>query len=271
MRDLNYLLERVSALDANASLTDQYANVTENLSSQALGQVRQDLFEYIQVLRRVFYVEEAWTPVVKAHDADEVIAGSRLLTRLGSIVPQTIDGKLDRSAQYWLSTAKFNWNKPREPYLSESNFVDAENASIAASTKPFYVGLYTYTGISGSHGMWREYVERAVRGTGFERPWHIWKVQANPGARVWEVDSASAWANLNVSYPCIVDGLIYPDWFAIGAAYDAVHLSAMAIAAIQGVRISTSLGVIAPSYWDVESTLWLHWRLDDVSEVEVVA
>ena len=73
------------------------------------------------------------------------------------------------------------------------------------------------------------------------------------------------------SCPLTADGLIYPNWPAIAEDFDAVHLTAMAVAAIQGVRITTEMGLIAPSYWDVESTFWLRWSFDAVSEVELVS
>jgi hypothetical protein len=272
LEDLEYLLERVSALDSDSNSPDHLVSVPENLPGLTpREEVHRDMYQYISVLRRVFYVEEAWTPAIEATEADAIVSASRLLARLGRSAPQIIDGELDWNSQYWLSTAKFPWSKPRDPNLSAANFVDISHAHVPASTKPFYVGLYTYTGIFGSQGMWREYIERAVPGTGFGRPWHIWKLQVSRGARVWEVDSASAWADLNTSYPLAADGLIYPNWLSIAADYDAVHLSARAVAAIQGIRVKSQMGVIAPSYWDVESTLWLHWKFDAVSEVAVIA
>lgn len=85
------------------------------------------------------------------------------------------------------------------------------------------------------------------------------------------MNTAGAWADLSVRYPLIENELIYPNWSAIAEDYDAVHLTAMAIAATQGVRISTAMGLIAPTYWDVESTFWLRWSFNAVSEVEIVS
>jgi hypothetical protein len=270
--DREYLADRVRALDAAADPAGDSATAApEALTDHEAGdEISRDVDGFIRVLRRVFHVEGVRIPVVTAHDADVAVAASRLLARLGDVAPQIVSGSLDRSSQYWISTAKFPWLKPRDPHLSEDKFATVGSSTVP-SAKPFYVGLYTYTGVAGSRGMWREYIEHAVSGTGFERPWHVWKICASPSARVWEVNTASSWAALGMHYPLIKDGLIYPDWSAIAEDYDAVHLTAMAIAAIQGVRVSTEMGLLAPSYWDVESTLWLRWRFEALSEVEIVS
>jgi hypothetical protein len=256
--DREYLVDRVHALDAAA--TDYESD----------DQLTRDICAYMRVLGDVVSVDGVRTPVLKANEADIVISTSHMLARLGEVAPQIVRGSLDRHSQYWISTANFPWLKPADPQLSSDKFVPITK-DIRASTKPFYAGLYTYTGIAGSRGMWREYIEGAMHGSGFDRPWHIWNIGPNPSARVCEVNQAVAWADLCARYPLVEDGLIYPDWFAIAEDYDAVHLTAMAIAAIQGIRISTDHGLAAPSYWHVESTFWLRWSFDTVSEVEIVS
>jgi len=269
--DREYLVDRVRALDAVLDPASSTMGLPKAPSYYGINdEFGRDVYQFTAVIRRTFHVDGVRTPVIEAPDADAVVATSRLLTRLGVVAPQIASGGLDRCSQYWISTAKFPWLKPRDPLLSPDNFV-AVAGEIAPSTKPFYVGLYTYTGFAGSQGMWREYIERAVSGTGFERPWHIWKICASRDARLCEVNTASAWVDLSTRYPLIANELIYPNWLAIAQDYDAVHVTAMAIAAIQGIRISTEMGLIAPSYWDVESTLWLRWSFDAVSEVEIVS
>ena len=272
MDDREYLVDRVRVLDtaADAASGDTMGAAGALSDHEASEEVGRDVYGFIRVLRRVFHVDGVRTPVIEAHDADTVVATSHMLTRLGAVAPQIVNGGLDRCSQYWISTVKYPWLKPRDPQLSPDKFV-AIGTDIAPSTKPFYVGLYTYTGLAGSQGMWRAYIESAVSGTGFERPWHVWKICASPSARVYEVNTASAWADLSMRYPLVENELIYPNWFAVAEDYDAVHLTAMAIAATQGVRISTAMGLVAPSYWDVESTFWLRWSFNAVSEVEIVS
>jgi len=49
-----------------------------------------------------------------------------------------------------------------------------------------------------------------------------------------------------------------------------VHITISAIAAIQGMRLETPRGLLAPSYWDVETTFWLRWSFTSVALVETV-
>jgi hypothetical protein len=269
--DREYLVDRVRALDVAADPASPSAmGVDQTLPDHRVNEeIGRDVSRFIAVLRRVFYVDGVRTPIIPAVDADAITATSRMLARLGATAPQIVSDGLDRGSQYWISMGKFPWLKPRDPQLSPAKFGEIE-AGIAPSTKPFYVGLYTCTGYADGQGMWRAYIESAVSGSGFERPWHVWRVSASFSARVCEVNTARAWADLNMRYPLIKGELIYPNWLAIAEDYDAVHLTVMAIAAIQGVRISTEVGLIAPSYWDVESTLWLRWSFDVASEVEIV-
>ena len=38
-----------------------------------------------------------------------------------------------------------------------------------------------------------------------------------------------------------------------------MHLTARAVAAVQGWKLDSAVGVGAPSFWDVETTVWLRW------------
>jgi hypothetical protein len=81
-----------------------------------------------------------------------------------------------------------------------------------------------------------------------------------PTAKVYEVNSAVRWAELIEKFHIEDDGLLYPDWHALAEEYDGVHMTAAALLALQGLRLTTPAGVLAESYWDVESTVWLSWQ-----------
>jgi hypothetical protein len=87
----------------------------------------------------------------------------------------------------------------------------------------------------------------------------VWSLGVYPNAVVREVRSAEEWVELVVQDATRIDGLLYPDWKAIAEQCDGVHMSLRTIAAIQGIPLLASQGVVAPAYWDVESTFWLHW------------
>jgi hypothetical protein len=65
-------------------------------------------------------------------------------------------------------------------------------------------------------------------------------------------------------------GLIYRDWPAVARDWDAVHKTLRAIAAIQGMRLRTPKGLLAPCYRDVGTTFWLRWSFGPVTLVETV-
>ncbi|ORA80632.1 hypothetical protein K3U93_17885 [Mycobacterium malmoense] len=90
--------------------------------------------------------------------------------------------------------------------------------------------------------------------------------------RVTRIDSARDWRDLVESNPVTADGCKYPDWPAIAASWDAVHLSAtgllLAHPTISTTPFVTTDGsgrahsragpVASVADWSVVSTAWLH-------------
>lgn len=116
------------------------------------------------------------------------------------------------------------------------------------------------------------------------------RVDVPAGARVYEVDDAEAWAALCRAYPLEVTAQkrhdwyrttgrhgpwVQPDWAAVSADHDAVHLTAAAYLAAAGTAIPVgddTASVIAG--WNPDETCWLvdtvrptgdgtEWVLDD--------
>ena len=234
--------------------------------------VHDDIRRYIEVLETVTSTgDHARIPVVAPADADRVAAAGRLLRRLDNAVPQIVSGPVDRLSQYWISAGKPSWVAAREPQLSEAHFTAVTNTgALSHAGKPFTGGLYTSTGFPGSQGMWRAYLDLRDWNSLFARPWLVWKVTGDAKAKILEVSTASAWAGFVQRYPLTCGELLYPDWAAGGEDYDAVHVTARAIAAIQGLRLATAAGLLAPGYWDVETTFWLRWRFGSARLEETV-
>lgn len=201
--------------------------------------------------------------------ADAIASRSTLLSRLSEIAPEIVVGPLDPDEQFWIGTGKPSTVPKSDPWLSYERFVDARDvADQDPSTKPFWTGLYTATGLAGTFGMWELYLE-ATQSTLFPKPWHIWKVQPIPEARIREVQSAASWADFVCSYPRQRRGLVYPNWRSVARDYDAVHVTLGAVAALQGVHLKVEDNILAPCYWGLESTLWLHWCFGAVQLVAV--
>jgi hypothetical protein len=210
-------------------------------------------------------------PMLTAALADEIASGCQMLHRLDSVVPGIVSGPISRNSQYWVSTGKPSWLKPRPEELSESYFVPI-NRVTHPSVKPADSGLYTSTGFLGTQGMWRRYLElQPPSPTLFGLPWHVWHLQAEPAARVAEIRTASDWADLVNAHPVTAEGLAYPDWLAIARRYDAVHMMLAAIVAMEGIRLLTPQALLAPAFWGVEGTFWLRWSFRDFTREETIA
>jgi hypothetical protein len=192
--------------------------------------------------------------------ADTVVARSRLLALLGVEAPGVVSGPLMPDAQFWVATGKPPHVPIGNPVPAPDRFDDASTAPFQPGTKPFGLGLFTSTAVADTPGMWWLYLQdhRAAGGL-FPYPWRVWALTPQRPIRVYEVTSARRWTELVTAHPLRHGDLVYPDWRSITRRYDGVHMTARAIAATQGLRFRSSVGVVAAPFWDVESTLWLRW------------
>lgn len=254
---LAVLYQRRAALDAELTAADRFAAVDPDVAR--------------------FIAEISWItppgnprnhpPRVPADAADEIMKESELLRRLGDKAPGVTDGPLPSSAQLWVATGR---GSPRANLLDPSHFIDSDRASGGlASTKPFEFGLYTSSGQLGDFGMWWCYLELNRGSSLFPLPWRVWSLEVDSQARVLEISTAMAWVEFVAAKPVRKYGLLYPDWKLAGARWDGVHMTLRAIAATQGVAFCAGNDVVAPPYWDVESTLWLRWSFTSAEEKSI--
>lgn len=233
--------------------------------------VASDSEAFVSVLRHVTSTGRDYeTPIASSPDADAVIGTCRLIRRLGTLQPALVSGEIIGLPQYWISTGNVPWLPPREPVPSPTHFISPASAAPANKANPFGMGLYTSTGFQNSQGMWRIYLDIDQNSATFLRPWYVWRFDTSATAKVRNITTAADWERLTLHYPAFGGGLIYPDWKSIAKDWDAVHITLRAIAAIQGIRLRTPHGVVAPSYWDVETTFWLHWCFTSMTHVETV-
>lgn len=168
---------------------------------------------------------------------------------------------LDRSRQAWLGGA----NEPGASNLE----VDLDSFS-AEVPKP-RTGLWTSTLVSLRESAWMQSSEvneaPAVYGQQV-----LWNLTVSQGARIYEVNSPIAWANLarygdGVSgYRWIRDGRRSlaavrrdPDWRSVAESWDAVHLSLGGLLTSHDVPITSGGLTTELRGWNVESTVWLRW------------
>ncbi|WP_069163409.1 hypothetical protein [Nocardia altamirensis] len=106
---------------------------------------------------------------------------------------------------------------------------------------------------------------------GWERA-RVWPVALNEPVRVLEIDGPTAWRALVDAYPLRVTASrrhdwyravgrngewFIPDWAAVGAEYDAVHLSAVGYLTTPGRAIDVAGGATVLAGWDPDLTYWL--------------
>lgn len=260
---LSELERRVTALDAEPD------------DHRLGGDLRADLIRFVSVLERITdtgtAVDAHVLPRLSASDADAIANKSRLLARLAGAAPEVVTGPLQYDCQYWVATGKPDFVPKGEPIPGEAHFTGMLDApALAPSTKPFGVGLFTSTGVLGTRGMWRSYLDLNRGSTLFPMPWRTWVVEPRRGANVREIACAADWVDLVLSFPRREHGLLFPDWRAMTHRCDAVHMTLRAILATQGLCFASGQDILAALYWDVESTLWLRWCFDAVRLIETV-
>lgn len=121
--------------------------------------------------------------------------------------------------------------------------------------------LWTSTSIGTCPSHWIPYLR-----LGEDRrppPYHPWRLEVSPTARIYEVHGPQVWHTLCLAFPFNVPGgMVMPNWEAVARTWDGVHLSMGGLLTSEGVRWSTPEGWTQITGWNVESTVWLRWVFD---------
>ena len=198
---------------------------------------------------------------------DALVEDCQLLKRLRSRAPGVVDGPLPDD-QVWVVATRPEWLPAREELLAPQHFVPLTTAANLKSVKPFDVGLFTSSPIEEGFGLWWSYLSIG-EGALWPRPWQVWRAHVSSAARVFEVNSASRWFEFVTMYPSREVDVIYPDWLAVAADFDAVHYTLKAVTATNDVWLVTvDDDLIAAPQWAVESTFWLRWCFDAVDRFD---
>lgn len=106
-----------------------------------------------------------------------------------------------------------------------------------------------------------------------------WRLKAEASARVFEVDGPLAWHDLCVRYPAERtsirpdpdfsedEGRLVPNWWAVSADWDAVHLTFGGWLAAEQVRVESSAGWTYHWGWQAEQAMWLRWMFTETERL----
>ncbi|GAB3107739.1 hypothetical protein GCM10027160_04770 [Streptomyces calidiresistens] len=169
---------------------------------------------------------------------------------------------LDHKRQLWLT--------PRGIKPSPENFRFDSSRFPADTTKPS-LAFWTSTDVGDFFTSWQAWLEEGP--DAHPKPWNIWHLEISPGVRVAEIHSPDTWGALCEKYPHdATPGVLEPDWEAVSADWDAVHLSLRGLLTAQQVAVDCgSARTTQLLGWDAESTLWLRWRFTAVNLVAVIS
>lgn len=107
----------------------------------------------------------------------------------------------------------------------------------------------------------------------------FWRLKAAASARVYEVNGPLAWHDLCLRYPTEGrdypnepdfsgdKGRVVPNWWAVSADWDAIHLSFGGWVTVEQVRIESPSGWTYHWGWDAEQTMWLRWMFTDMERM----
>jgi hypothetical protein len=209
---------------------------------------------------------------VVAEEVDELVSDSHVLAQLRKVAPWLDEGPTSITCeQHWTFTSKPPWVTPRaaHPHLADFVAVKTLRNAHEIAARPFPGGLNTSSATAAWPGMWRAFLERNASDTMWPKPWITWRMEAMKDVRVLHIDSACAWRDLVTSHPLrwTASPFVHPNWPAIACDFDAVHLAPAAVFATEGLAIESRLGLIRPTYWDVECTVWLNWRFRAVTRL----
>lgn len=189
--------------------------------------------------------------------ADETVGQCEPLMSLAD----RIDGRRSPDSAVWISRSG------RQPAASSQLFTGAFRESWAGKPEG---ALFTSDAGSFDLGMW--YVYGLTKSEFYQPPCRAWRLVTDSRARVLNIATAEDWCRTTALFPRPVRGTDHcyeMDWAMIAQGFDAVNLTLRAVAAIDCFGFKFEGINIAPSFWSVQTTVWLRWVFDRHEEVRV--
>lgn len=156
-------------------------------------------------------------------------------------------------------------------------------------------GLYTSTLLDGTTAMLSALDSGMASDLMISYPVRSWRLRATNTARVYEIRGPLDWHRLCARYPAqglldasdepdviqnenvypllrvegearyatAIDRLLAPDWAAVAADWDGVHMTFGGLLTCDKARVASAAGWSMNRFWDLEQTLWLKWAFGE--------
>src|SRR5262245_18179413 len=130
-------------------------------------------------------------------------------------------------------------------------------------------GPWTATaGDEANEPAWLRVHARRLAAEGRPATGSLWHQLVADEAVVFEVDGPLAWRWLCRRYPASAGrGEVLPDWDAVTADWDGIHVSIGGLVTAHGVAVGSASSWSTVRDWDAEGTLWLRWAFSSAAEV----
>ncbi len=171
-------------------------------------------------------------------------------------------------------------DRKRQEWMSSAN-ITPEQSSFHPDLRPFGAGitkprrtLWTSTSVGEGSSGWLHFLPWGE--DRWEPPYHRWRLEVLPAARVYEVHGPQAWQALCLAYPApsrlaypieTPAALIEPNWQAVAQDWDGIHLSTGGLLTTERVRWGRPGAQTHLYGWGVESTVWLRWVFGSVERL----
>ena len=238
-----------------------------------------------------------WQPLYPRVAEFILSRGQRLRDLARAILESPASGwwfaPIDRDAQTWaapyrapadLAPTPPMFNAPKRPMTRWEQWANkSEN------------GLYTSTLLDGTTAMLSALDSGMASDLMISYPVRSWRLRADAAARVYEIRGPLDWHSLCARYPAqslldasdepeviqnenvypllrvegearyatAIDRPLAPNWAAVAADWDGVHMTFGGLLTCDKARVASSSGWSMNRFWDLEQTLWLRWAFGD--------
>ena len=200
---------------------------------------------------------------------------------------------IDRDAQTWaapyrapadVAPTPTMFNAPKRPMTRWEQWANkSEN------------GLYTSTLLDDTTAMLSALDSGMASDLMISYPVRSWRLRAADTARVYEIRGPLDWHSLCARYPAqglldasdepeviqnenmysllrvegearyatAIDRLLAPNWAAVAADWDGVHMTFGGLLTCDKARVAAAAGWSMNRFWDLEQTLWLKWAFGE--------